>query len=414
MCEQTNELISIVLITYNSEETVRETLDSFIDQDYPRLELVVADDSSQDNTIKIIKEWLEENGNKKRFENIIINVNEQNSGVTANCNKGIKLASGSYIQLIAGDDILLPDCCSKKSRFSKDFGQKIVYSQVEVFSDKKDLLLAQEMTKVAERGYEIMRMGNDVQFTEIIKENYIPGPCGSFFEKAFMTKAMGGYDERFRNIEDWPFHLKYLSQKNRIRLLEEPLVKYRVRGDSLCHSGGNNFENDVFNFFIEVRLKYLLEYRQYDVIVMQWRDLDARRGRESNNAYIKIRLYYDELYQWMSIKQSGMLLASYFIDNACKSIAIYGLGATGRLLKKELSGTDVLVKYAIDRISEGVRSDIDVLGIDDDLPEVDAIVVTPTYAFNEVKEMLEKKVNCPIISLHKIIEDFYYQCNTVQ
>ena len=64
-----NPLVSIIVVTYNSSLYVRETLESAKRQSYRNLELIVTDDASKDDTVKICREWIENNKNRfVRFE----------------------------------------------------------------------------------------------------------------------------------------------------------------------------------------------------------------------------------------------------------------------------------------------------------------------------------------------------------
>ena len=101
-------LVSICVITYNSSKYVIETLESAKNQSYPNIELVITDDGSTDNTADVCKKWVAEN--RQFFKNVVELYNPSNSGVSANCNKGISVCNGEWIKLIAGDDILLIDC----------------------------------------------------------------------------------------------------------------------------------------------------------------------------------------------------------------------------------------------------------------------------------------------------------------
>lgn len=76
----------------------------------------------------------------------------------------------------------------------------------------------------------------------------------------------------------------------------------------------------------------------------------------------------------------------------------------GNRLFEELSGSTVSVDYGIDKDVCCTIARIDaVYSPEDDLPEVDAIVVTPYSSFDSIKGTLEKKIKCPIISLEEII-----------
>lgn len=120
----------------------------------------------------------------------------------------------------------------------------------------------------------------------------------------------------------------------------------------------------------------------------------------------KFKGYYNLLNQWLMIKQNGKSLESYFIDKGFKSVAIYGMGEMGVRLYDELKGTNVSVKYAIDKNASEIYTEIEALGMDGDLDEindVDIVVISATFAFNEIEEKLKKKVNVPIISLEEVV-----------
>ncbi|MDO4161361.1 MAG: glycosyltransferase family 2 protein, partial [Prevotellaceae bacterium] len=96
--------ISIITISFNSENTIEETIRSVIDQDYDNVEYIIIDGKSTDNTLNII--------NKYR-EHIDVLVSEKDRGISDAFNKGISHATGDMICLINSDDYLLPGSLSK-------------------------------------------------------------------------------------------------------------------------------------------------------------------------------------------------------------------------------------------------------------------------------------------------------------
>lgn len=107
--------------------------------------------------------------------------------------------------------------------------------------------------------------------------------------------------------------------------------------------------------------------------------------------------------QWVKVKQEGKSLEEYFQRNGYKRIAIYGMSYAGETLLNELRNTDIEVVYGIDKNADAIYSDIDVLFLEDELDEVDAIVVTAVSFFEEIKMKLLKKTGCPILSLEDIL-----------
>lgn len=107
--------------------------------------------------------------------------------------------------------------------------------------------------------------------------------------------------------------------------------------------------------------------------------------------------------QWVKVKQEGKNLSSYFKNKGYKKIAIYGMSYAGETLIEELRGTGIEISYGIDKNAAKFFMDVDLLSLEDDFKEVDAIVVTAITFFDEIEEALLKKVDCDIISLEDIL-----------
>ena len=112
---------------------------------------------------------------------------------------------------------------------------------------------------------------------------------------------------------------------------------------------------------------------------------------------------YRMMDQWVAIKQQGKNLADYFEKMQYKVIAVYGMSYDGLRLAEELENSNIEIKYGIDKNAEAICSDIDVVTMQDQLTEVDAVVVTPIVFFNEIEKELSEKLDCPIISLEDIL-----------
>ncbi|MDE6743360.1 MAG: hypothetical protein K2J95_05740 [Lachnospiraceae bacterium] len=107
--------------------------------------------------------------------------------------------------------------------------------------------------------------------------------------------------------------------------------------------------------------------------------------------------------QWVKVKQEGKNLSEYFEKNGYKKIAVYGMSYAGETLIDELRDTQIKVVYGIDKNADAIYADVDILSLEDDFSDVDAVVVTAITFFKEVEEKLSKKMDCPIISLEDIL-----------
>jgi glycosyltransferase involved in cell wall biosynthesis len=94
-----NELVSIVMATYNGEKYLQQQLDSIFQQTYDNIEIIAVDDASTDNTLNILNTYSLKHNNMKVFSN------ETNIGYIKNFEKGFMLSSGSFIAPSDQDDV---------------------------------------------------------------------------------------------------------------------------------------------------------------------------------------------------------------------------------------------------------------------------------------------------------------------
>jgi len=109
--------ISVIMPVYNRAEFIGEAIQSILSQTYKNFELIIIDDASTDNTLKVISEFTDD-------DRILLLKNKKNEGVAATRNRGIEIAKGEFIAFMDSDDISLPQ------RFEKQV--KILCSHKEV------------------------------------------------------------------------------------------------------------------------------------------------------------------------------------------------------------------------------------------------------------------------------------------
>ena len=134
--------------------------------------------------------------------------------------------------------------------------------------------------------------------------------------------------------------------------------------------------------------------------------IERKRGKElewCQHRINKFQGYFDVTNEWLKVKKRGDNLSDYFTKNEWKKIAIYGMGELGNRLMEELEGSEVKILYFIDKYKKENDLNISVYDITADLPEVDVIVVTPFFSYDEIEEQLMDKVDYPIISIEEIV-----------
>jgi glycosyltransferase involved in cell wall biosynthesis len=108
----TQPLVSVCVPAYNNGEFLAETLKSVLRQTYPDFEIIVTDDCSTDNTVSVVKQFSD--------SRIQFFTNEANLGIGRNWNKALSLASGKYLKVLCGDDLIYPDCLQRQIRQLED------------------------------------------------------------------------------------------------------------------------------------------------------------------------------------------------------------------------------------------------------------------------------------------------------
>lgn len=117
----------------------------------------------------------------------------------------------------------------------------------------------------------------------------------------------------------------------------------------------------------------------------------------------KNRVQFILVNQWLKLKQSGGSICRYLSENGYEKIAIYGMGYIGERVLCELENSDVKIAYGIDKRADGITSSVDIFSLNENLPEVDAVIVSEPFYFDAVEPLLKEKLDCPVLSLEEIV-----------
>lgn len=110
--------------------------------------------------------------------------------------------------------------------------------------------------------------------------------------------------------------------------------------------------------------------------------------------------------RWANIRQNGRCLEEYFLKNEYYRIAVYGLGVMGQRLIKEFDNSKIEIAYGIDKNEDMAYTNLEVVTMEDELKQVDAVVVTVVKEFDAIRERLMEKTECQVIALEDILGEF--------
>lgn len=283
-------LVSVVIVTYNSAKYVKDTLESVKSQTYPSLELVISDDNSKDETIEICNNWL--NDNEGRFHKSKLLVSEINTGTCANLNRGIRASEGVWIKSLAGDDLLEPNSIMTYIRQTLNENYEFFVCKLKLFSD--DYGVSKQMIDSYESFYQKAKEPFADKKKRIVLENIFPGPA--YFYTRNLYDKIGGFDEKYKLMEEWPFIYKTIDNGYDIGVICDQLVRYRISNNSVCHSGNAvNFQffYDNMMFFRSVLFKDMIKNGHYYEALKKVLYYISRNWayRRPNNPLVKVIKY---------------------------------------------------------------------------------------------------------------------------
>lgn len=208
-----DELVSIIMPSYNTAKFISETIDSVLTQTYTNWELIIVDDCSIDNTDEVVKSFLSDD----RIKYI---KNEKNSGAAFSRNRALCEAKGKWIAFLDSDDLWFPEKLEKQISFMKKNDYRFSYTnyiEIDEFSIPNGRVITGPK-KVTRHGM----------------HNYCWMGCLTVMYDAETIGLIQIADIKKNN--DYAMWLK-VCKKADCYLLDEVLAKYRKRSGSISNHG---------------------------------------------------------------------------------------------------------------------------------------------------------------------------------
>ena len=241
-----NVLVSVIIITYNQKEYLRECIESVLTQDYQNIEIVVADDCSTDGTIEMLKEYAEKYQNK-----FVLKLAEENNGITKNSNLAHFACTGKYIAWMGGDDLMLPMKISKQVQYMESNPEcTICYHNLDVFQSETNKTLYYFNEKYKYEG--------DVHTA--IRHGVFNGACSTMIRSDKTPKH--GFNELIPIASDWLFWVESLHNGGTINYIDEVLARYRKHENNITNKKQIITQNEIdhlnsINYILALNKEYL-------------------------------------------------------------------------------------------------------------------------------------------------------------
>jgi glycosyltransferase involved in cell wall biosynthesis len=204
-------LISVIIPAYNNEKTIRETIESVLNQSFRDWEIIIINDCSTDSTLEIISSIQDDR---------IKVFSYPNAGVSVSRNRGFYLSKGEFIAFLDADDLWTPDKLESQLKALQANPQAaIAYSWI----DRID-----ESGKFVTKGNYKNFSGNI--YPHLIVQNFLETASNALI-RAEALKAVGNFDSALTPAEDWDMYLR-LAENYHFVVVPRPQILYRLTANS--------------------------------------------------------------------------------------------------------------------------------------------------------------------------------------
>jgi glycosyltransferase involved in cell wall biosynthesis len=284
-------LVSIIIPVYNALLYLERCLDSILAQSYENFELLIINDGSEDDSLRICRKYEQQDKRVKVF-------NKQNGGVSSARNTGLNNASGEWICFIDSDDYVEQN---HLEQLATDVEENVDFIMHGKYGNSK--------SSHPNYNFKIVDTANKQELFEAFKISPNGQPFSKLFRHTVIKKYNINFAEEVKISADVLFVLEYLSKVDKLKYRNSITYHYIRYKDSLSHKITYNYRSDYAGFKkINNILYYDFNLPAIDTHTHLKRTylnflLRAVHGLNSNTYTKSERLYkYEELYACLKFK----------------------------------------------------------------------------------------------------------------
>jgi glycosyltransferase involved in cell wall biosynthesis len=270
-------LISVVICTYNGEKYLEEQLRSVMNQTYKKLEIIINDDCSTDNTLEVAKVLQAEDKRIKIYKN------ETNLGFNKNFETSLKYAEGELISLCDQDDIWVLDKIERQYNLLKKENSSLVYCNANLIdAEGKDL------EKNLFQQLHVTPISGDTQLG-LIYDNCISGNT-LMFKKSLLDKIYPIPEKIF--FDRWIGFVA--SYEGPVSVIKESLIYYRQHGGNVTDVLREKKKKKTLKMRIEKRqAAFEIKVEQFEAFLAFFKrnNIENESTRVIGDMYSEIKTY---------------------------------------------------------------------------------------------------------------------------
>lgn len=251
----TNPNISVIIPVYNTEKYLKDCLDSVTNQSLKNIEIICINDGSTDNSSSILKSYAEK-------DDRIHVIKQNNQGLSAARNAGIKNACGEYICFLDSDDMLADNALEELYNKAKQDRLEILCFDIKCIYETEHLKMTNNVDALYKRNicFDGIKPGKEL-FTEMIDKNsFIVLAFSMLINREWLIKSK----IKFYNgiiYEDNLFTFQCFMTADRMSHINKECIIYRIREHSIMTSGYrfSNLYSRLIGYIEIVQMAYKLK-----------------------------------------------------------------------------------------------------------------------------------------------------------
>lgn len=255
--ENSNLEISTIIPTYNSQNYIKECIESILKQKFLPSEIIIVDDGSKDNTLEICKEY------EKKYKIIKIIRMPNNQGVSNARNAGIKIAKGNYIHFMDSDDTIENDMYSDFAEIIKKQSIDVVISGIKNIYQKNNKIILEEPRdpKLYNSPEDISNFLKEICVSEgkIWALNVI---WNKLYKKDIIETNNIFFNTEINLGEDFIFNCNFFKNINSIKIINKSYYNYFRRDNNSLVS---KFRTDIVKRRTLIYSEWKKLYEKYNI-----------------------------------------------------------------------------------------------------------------------------------------------------
>lgn len=258
-------LVTIIVASYNYDKYISETLNSLINQTYKNIEIIVIDDGSTDNSINIIKNYMQKDARIR----LITHPNQENKGLAQSIKTAVENSKGKYIAFCESDDYLKLNHIEEKIKYINKFPEAdIIVNKPLMFGNKEKIKKLQD--GFASLFFQLKKLDKPKKYFYEMENTWTFPTFSTVMAKRNQLILCDYNPEPNSAIDIWLW--KQLTSKYKVGFINKFLTYWRIHTDSLANTGAPvelqywDKLNSILNTDEEF-VKYLNKKRKKNIIL---------------------------------------------------------------------------------------------------------------------------------------------------